>query len=245
MLEKTYQPADIEARIHADWMKAQAFKAGRPERAKAASYCIVIPPPNVTGSLHIGHALNNTLQDMLVPLRAHARQGRAVAAGHRPRRHRHADGGRAPARRSASSRTAATMGREEFVEKVWEWKAEIAAAPSSTSCAASAPRATGARERFTMDEGLSTAVRKVFVELYKRGADLQGQAAGQLGPAVPDRDLRPRGRAAARSKGNSGTSPIRSEDGSGEIVGRDDAARDHAGRHGRRRASRRRALQGT
>ena len=52
MLEKTYQPADIEARIHAAWMKADAFRAGRPERAGAASYCIVIPPPNVTGSLH-------------------------------------------------------------------------------------------------------------------------------------------------------------------------------------------------
>ncbi len=65
MLEKTYQPADIEARIHEEWMKADAFRAGRPERTKAATYCIVIPPPNVTGSLHMGHALNNTLQDVL------------------------------------------------------------------------------------------------------------------------------------------------------------------------------------
>ena len=65
MLEKTYQPADIEARIHAEWTKTEAFKAGRPERASAEPYCIVIPPPNVTGSLHMGHALNNTLQDVL------------------------------------------------------------------------------------------------------------------------------------------------------------------------------------
>jgi len=65
MLEKTYQPADIEARIHTAWEVADAFKAGRPDRAGAPAYCIVIPPPNVTGSLHMGHALNNTLQDVL------------------------------------------------------------------------------------------------------------------------------------------------------------------------------------
>ena len=65
MLEKTYQPAAIEARVHEEWIKARAFEAGRPERAKAPPYCIVIPPPNVTGSLHMGHALNNTLQDVL------------------------------------------------------------------------------------------------------------------------------------------------------------------------------------
>ena len=73
MLEKTYQPATIEARIHEEWTRTEAFKAGRPDRAKALPYTIVIPPPNVTGSLHMGHALNNTLQDVLVPLRAHAR----------------------------------------------------------------------------------------------------------------------------------------------------------------------------
>ncbi|MDP1640421.1 MAG: class I tRNA ligase family protein, partial [Hyphomicrobium sp.] len=65
MLEKTYQPAEIEPRIRAEWERADAFKAGRPDRANAQPYCIVIPPPNVTGSLHMGHALNNTLQDVL------------------------------------------------------------------------------------------------------------------------------------------------------------------------------------
>ena len=61
MLETKYQPADIEARIHGAWDAADAFKGGRADRAKAETYCIVIPPPNVTGSLHMGHALNNTL----------------------------------------------------------------------------------------------------------------------------------------------------------------------------------------
>ncbi|WP_163202414.1 class I tRNA ligase family protein, partial [Citrobacter koseri] len=60
MLEKTYTPKDIEARMWAAWEKAEAFRAGRPERAGAEPFCIVIPPPNVTGSLHMGHALNNT-----------------------------------------------------------------------------------------------------------------------------------------------------------------------------------------
>src|SRR5258705_12749644 len=65
MLEKTYQPQSIEARVHEEWTRARAFEAGRPERTKAPAYSIVIPPPNVTGSLHMGHALNNTLQDVL------------------------------------------------------------------------------------------------------------------------------------------------------------------------------------
>src|SRR6059036_641026 len=65
MIEKNYQPADIESRMSAIWEESGAFKAGRPERKDAAPFTIVIPPPNVTGSLHMGHALNNTLQDIL------------------------------------------------------------------------------------------------------------------------------------------------------------------------------------
>ena len=66
MIDKTYQPSAVEGRIYAMWEEAGAFRAGRPERRAARPYCIVIPPPNVTGSLHMGHALNNTLQDVLV-----------------------------------------------------------------------------------------------------------------------------------------------------------------------------------
>src|SRR5258707_5424770 len=65
MIEKNYQPADIESRMSRIWEEAGAFKAGRPERRHAKPFTIVIPPPNVTGSLHMGHALNNTLQDIL------------------------------------------------------------------------------------------------------------------------------------------------------------------------------------
>ena len=66
MIDKNYQPAEVEGRIYKAWEQAGAFKACRPERASAKPYSIVIPPPNVTGSLHMGHALNNTLQDVLV-----------------------------------------------------------------------------------------------------------------------------------------------------------------------------------
>jgi len=64
-IDKTYQPSEVEGRIYRMWEDAGAFRAGRPERASAEAYSIVIPPPNVTGSLHMGHALNNTLQDIL------------------------------------------------------------------------------------------------------------------------------------------------------------------------------------
>src|SRR6476659_11043679 len=64
-IDKTYQPSEVEGRIYRTWEQAGAFRAGRPERAAAQPYSIVIPPPNVTGSLHMGHALNNTLQDIL------------------------------------------------------------------------------------------------------------------------------------------------------------------------------------
>src|SRR5438046_10755457 len=65
MIDSRYQPRDVESRIYAAWEAADAFRAGRPERKQAEPFCIVIPPPNVTGSLHMGHALNNTLQDIL------------------------------------------------------------------------------------------------------------------------------------------------------------------------------------
>src|SRR5437667_3914103 len=80
MIEKNYQPADIEGRMSLIWEEGQAFSAGRPERRDAQPYTIVIPPPNVTGSLHMGHALNNTLQDILC--RFHRMRCRDVLSHH-------------------------------------------------------------------------------------------------------------------------------------------------------------------
>ncbi|MBD3835634.1 valine--tRNA ligase [Brevundimonas sp.] len=165
MLEKTFEPQAAEPRLYAQWEESGLF-APRTEGA-AGAYSIVIPPPNVTGSLHIGHALNNTLQDILA--RYHRMKGQAVlwlpgtdhagiatqmvverqlaAAGNVGRR---------------------DMGRDAFIEKVWEWKAE------SGGTIVRQLRRLGAscdwsRERFTLDERLNAAVRKVFVQLHKEG----------------------------------------------------------------------------
>ncbi|MCK5275108.1 MAG: class I tRNA ligase family protein, partial [Alphaproteobacteria bacterium] len=164
MLDKNWRPAEVEAKQYANWEKNGDFAAGA--KAGADPYCIVIPPPNVTGSLHMGHALNNTLQDILIrhkrmnglnvlwqPGTDHA----GIATQMVVERKLEAEGVK---RRD--------LGREKFLEKVWEWKEE------SGGTITGQLRRLGAscdwsRERFTMDEGLSRAVLKVFVALHKQG----------------------------------------------------------------------------
>ena len=167
MMDKTYNPAEVESRIYAAWEQAGAFRCGRSERRDAEPYCIVIPPPNVTGSLHMGHALNNTLQDVLV--RFERMRGKDVLwqpgtdhAGIATQMvvERQLMERQLPGRRE--------MGREAFIARVWEWKQE------SGGIIINQLKRLGAscdwsRERFTMDEGLSRAVLKVFVELYREG----------------------------------------------------------------------------
>ena len=122
-MDKTFDPGAVEQRVAAVWEKAGAFKAGRPERASAPPYAIVIPPPNVTGSLHMGHALNNTLQDILC--RFERMRGRDVLwqpgtdhAGIATQMvvERQLMETQQPDRR--------TLGREEFLKRVWAWKDE-------------------------------------------------------------------------------------------------------------------------
>src|SRR5246500_5150596 len=167
MIENRYHPAEVESRIYKAWEDAAAFRAGRPERAAAQPYCIVIPPPNVTGSLHMGHALNNTLQDILC--RFERMRGKDVlwqpGTDHAGIATQAVVERQLLERQEASSRA---MGREAFIKRVWEWKAE------SGGTIISQLKRLGAscdwsRERFTMDEGLSRAVRKVFVALYREG----------------------------------------------------------------------------
>jgi valyl-tRNA synthetase len=167
MIEKNYQPADIEGRMSRIWEESGAFKAGRPERRDAKPFTIVIPPPNVTGSLHMGHALNNTLQDILC--RFERMRGRDVLwqpgtdhAGIATQMvvERQLMERQQPGRRD--------LGRAKFLERVWQWKAE------SGGVIVNQLKRLGAscdwsRERFTMDEGLSRAVVKVFVELHRQG----------------------------------------------------------------------------
>ena len=167
MIHKTYQPSDVEGRIYQTWEQAGAFRAGRPERAGAKPYSIVIPPPNVTGSLHMGHALNNTLQDILC--RFERMRGKDVLW--QPGTDHAGIATQMVVERQLMERQEKgrrEMGREAFLKRVWEWKAE------SGGTIVNQLKRLGAscdwsRERFTMDEGLSRAVVKVFVELYRSG----------------------------------------------------------------------------
>ncbi len=175
MLENRFSPEAVEARQYARWEEAGAFKPRRD--AGARPFTIVIPPPNVTGSLHIGHALNNTLQDILVRYRRMT--GRAVLwqpgtdhagiATQMVVERQLAEEGIALAR--AGSEAGANMkriGRDEFVERVWKWKT-ISGGTILKQLRRLGASADWSRERFTMDEGLSAAVLKVFVELYRQG----------------------------------------------------------------------------
>jgi valyl-tRNA synthetase len=167
MIEKTYDPSDIERRVSAAWEAEQAFAAGRAERRHAKPFCIMMPPPNVTGNLHMGHALTFTLEDILArwwrmkgrdtlwqPGTDHAGIATQMVVE------------RQLMERQEPSRRA--MGREKFLERVWAWKAESGGAIVNqlkrlgASC-------DWSRERFTMDEGMSRAVMRAFVQLYDEG----------------------------------------------------------------------------
>jgi valyl-tRNA synthetase len=163
-LEKTYRPGEIEEVWYRRWEDAGAFACG--QRPDAPSYTVVIPPPNVTGSLHIGHALNNTLQDILV---RHARMAGFDTLWQPGMDHAGIATQMVVERKlQEEGLSRHELGREEFIDRVWEWKAH------SGGNIIGQLRRLGAscdwsRERFTMDEGLSDAVRTVFVRLYKEG----------------------------------------------------------------------------
>jgi valyl-tRNA synthetase len=169
-LGKSYDPVPIEDGWYGRWIGADLFKAD-PESPKP-KFGVVIPPPNVTGSLHMGHALNNTLQDIICRykrMRGHevlwlpGTDHAGIATQNVVERHLASQG---------ISRH--DLGREAFVEKVWEWKEQYGSRiigqlkKLGASC-------DWSRERFTMDEGLSRAVRKVFVELYKKDLIYRGK----------------------------------------------------------------------
>jgi valyl-tRNA synthetase len=167
MIEKTYEPGAVEGRIYQRWLDARAFEAGAGAAPGAETYTIVIPPPNVTGSLHIGHALNNTIQDILI--RFERMRGKDVLwqpgtdhAGIATQMivERQLMERQQPSRRE--------LGREEFLRRVWEWKAQSGGTILNQLKRLGAS-ADWSRERFTMDEGLSEAVRKVFVGLFEKG----------------------------------------------------------------------------
>jgi valyl-tRNA synthetase len=165
VLDKTFRPAEVERKHYDRWEQGGAFACGSPAGAKP--YTIVIPPPNVTGSRHMGHALNNTLQDILI--RFERMRGRDVLW--QPGMDHAGIATQMVVERQLSEEGNVgrrELGREAFVKRIWDWKAE------SGGSIIQQLRRLGAscdwsRERFTMDEGLSRAVLKVFVQLHKEG----------------------------------------------------------------------------
>jgi valyl-tRNA synthetase len=176
-MEKVYEPGAIEARLYRQWEAAGHFAA----RGAGAPYCIMIPPPNVTGTLHMGHAFQDTIMDGLT--RYHRMKGDAtlwqVGTDH---------AGIATQmvverQLNAAGQNRRELGREAFVKRVWEWKAE------SGGTIAQQLRRLGAsvdwsRERFTMDEGLSHAVTEVFVRLYEEGLIYRGKRLVNWDPVL-------------------------------------------------------------
>ena len=166
-LPKTYRAAEVEKRIYADWEESGCFRAGAGAQDGAPAYCIVIPPPNVTGALHMGHALNATLQDILI--RWHRMRGfdtlwqpgvdhAGIATQMVVERQIAAAG--EPGRRE--------LGRERFLERVWAWK-EASGGRIGEQFRRMGASCDWSRDRFTMDEGLSRAVREVFVRWFREG----------------------------------------------------------------------------
>ncbi|CDO49126.1 valine--tRNA ligase [Bartonella tribocorum] len=167
MLEKNYDAASIEQRVAKRWEARGAFKAGTGSKSGAEPFCVMLPPPNVTGSLHMGHALNTTIQDIMV--RFQRMRGRNVLW--QPGMDHAGIATQMVVERQLAERQEPTrqeMGREKFIERIWEWRHETGGIIANqlrrlgVSC-------DWSRERFTMDEGLSQAVREVFVTLYKQG----------------------------------------------------------------------------
>ena len=169
LLNRGYEPKEVERRWYANWQQEGLFAAG--ERSHKPPFSIVIPPPNVTGVLHMGHALNNTMQDILCRyyrLRGHnvlwmpGTDHAGIATQNVVERSL-----------AAKGRDRHSLGREKFIEQVWSWREEYGGAIINQL------KRLGAscdwdRERFTMDEGLSRSVRTVFVKLYEEGLIYRG-----------------------------------------------------------------------
>ena len=169
-MEKAYDPKQVEQRWYQFWVERRYFHAS--VTGPGSPYAIVIPPPNITGSLHMGHALNNTLQDILIRWRR--MQGRNTLWVPGTDHAGIATQNVVEKQLLAEGTTRDKLGRDRFIQKVWEWKAQSGGAiieqlkRLGSSC-------DWDRLRFTMDEGLSKAVREVFVRLYEDGLIYRGE----------------------------------------------------------------------
>ena len=201
-LAKGYEHREVEARWYPFWMERGYFHGDEHDRVRPP-FSIVLPPPNVTGSLHLGHALTATLQDVLIrwkqmsgfntlwlPGTDHAGIATQMIVEKELKK--------------TEKKSRHDLGREEFLRRVWAWKEKYGSRIGEQHQALGASL-DWERERFTMDEGLSRAVREVFVRLHEEGLDLPREEAHQLVPRLPHRALRPRGRArGGRTRASSG-----------------------------------------
>ncbi|HEX6549812.1 MAG TPA: valine--tRNA ligase, partial [Gammaproteobacteria bacterium] len=176
-MEKNYEPGEIERRWYDTWDKTGCFKPA----ATGTPYCILLPPPNVTGTLHMGHAFQQTLMDALI--RYHRMRGDAALWQCGTDHAGIATQKIVENQLAAAGKTRHDLGREQFIKRVWQWKEE------SGSTISRQMRRIGdscdwSRERFTMDEGLSAAVRKVFVEWYRAGLLYRGKRLVHWDPVL-------------------------------------------------------------
>ena len=188
-LEKSFDPANhrkpLVSPLGSRWL-FQTHVRGN-SRGNKPAYCIMLPPPNVTGTLHMGHAFQHTLMDALT--RYHRMRGDNTLW--QPGTDHAGIATQIVVERQLDQQNIdrRDLGREEFLKRVWQWKEE------SGSTISRQMRRLGAscdwsRERFTMDQGLSRAVTEVFVRLYRRRPDLPRQATGELGSGAANRCLR-------------------------------------------------------
>ena len=183
-LDKTYHPDEVEARHYKEWEDSGAFAAGQGGAGASGNgqpYTIVIPPPNVTGSLHMGHALDHTLMDALT--RRKRMQGYEVLWLPGMDHAGIATQSVVEKQLAADGKTKEDFGRELFVEKVWDWKRE------SGGTIGGQMRRLGdgvdwSRDRFTMDDGLSRAVRTIFKRLYDAGLIYQAERLVNWSPVL-------------------------------------------------------------
>jgi valyl-tRNA synthetase len=178
LLEKSYSPKEVEKRWYAWWEQEKLFAAD--ENTTKTPYAIVIPPPNVTGVLHMGHALNNTMQDILCRYRRLKGDNVLWMPG---TDHAGIATQNVVEKAGPEGTDRHQLGREKFIEEVWKWREEYGSAIINQL------KRLGAscdwdRERFTMDEGLSKAVRKVFVQLYEEGLIYRGSTSSTGAPAA-------------------------------------------------------------
>ena len=170
-MEKTYNPGSIEQTVYQTWEQSGYFKPNMDPTKKA--YCICLPPPNVTGSLHMGHAFQQTIMDILVRYHRMLGENTLWQAG---TDHAGIATQMVVERKIAAEegKTRHDYGRDAFIDKIWQWKEQ------SGGTITKQMRRLGAsvdwdRERFTMDEGLSAAVQEVFIRLYRENLIYRGK----------------------------------------------------------------------